>query len=614
MRTSVEAEQAIHRGHKGPGRGLRALMLADIVATFALITLGGVVRVTESGLGCPDWPLCHGRIIPPAEYHVLIEYTHRLVASLVGVLVFLSAAGVWWRARNNRPVLVPLTLAVPLVGVAAWLGRNAVLSELSPATVTVHLATAQVIFALLVVALTWSRHAPAHEGWTGVGIATAGADRRFHGWAVAAIAATFIILLSGSYAVGKGAGTSCPAWPLCDGGLLPDFEMAWVHMGHRVVAGAAGLLLAWVAHLGWRRRTGDAALGRASLLVGGLLIAQTLAGAANPWLDFATAARAIHLSLATALWGSVVALAALALRPGAVGLFGDTSTARRVVRDYITLTKPRIILLLLVTALGGMFLANEGPPPLSLALLVMAGGALGAGGAQAINHSLDRDIDRLMRRTMHRPVAGARVRPRDAMAFGILLNAAAFVVLAGWVNLLSALLTLSATLFYVLVYTSWLKRSTTQNIVIGGAAGAVPPMVGWAAVTGGLALPPLYLFAIIFFWTPPHFWALSLLLKNDYARAGVPMLPVVKGELATAKEIMLYTLVLVALTILFFTIDSVGLVYISGAVILGTLFLIMAWRLLRTGGTQGIRPLYLYSLLYLAGIFALVMVDSAVQL
>ena len=188
------------------------------------------------------------------------------------------------------------------------------------------------------------------------------------------------------------------------------------------------------------------------------------------------------------------------------------------------------------------------------------------------------------------------------------------MLLAGWVNLLSALLTLSATLFYVLVYTGLLKRSTPQNIVIGGAAGAVPPMVGWTAVTGSLELPAIYLFAIIFFWTPPHFWALALLIKRDYARANVPMLPAVRGEAATARGIMLHLIMLVTLTVLFFTIETVGLIYLSGAVTLGALFLVMAWRLLRSGGTRGARPLYLYSLAYLAGIFALVMVDSTIRL
>ena len=199
-------------------------------------------------------------------------------------------------------------------------------------------------------------------------------------------------------------------------------------------------------------------------------------------------------------------------------------------RDYVALTKPRIISLLLLTALGGMFLAEQGVPAVSLMLLVLGCGTLAAGGAHALNHYLERDVDGLMRRTRNRPVAGGRVSPREALAFGIVLNVIAFTLLSTLVNPLSGLLAVSATIFYVFVYTVALKMTTPQNIVIGGAAGAFPPLVGWAAVTGSLSLPALYLFSIVFFWTPPHFWALALLLKDDYARAGVPMLPVVSAS------------------------------------------------------------------------------------
>ena len=608
MHSSFESSTSdrIRRAH-------RLLILATAAATLALVTLGGIVRVTDSGLGCPDWPLCHGRLIPPGEYHVLIEYSHRMVASIVGMLVLASAAMAWWKLRDAHRVLIPLTIAVPLVGLAAWLGRNAVLSELDPTTVTVHLATAQVIFAMLLTAWIWSRPAQT-DGAVTSSSGSHGADRRFRFLTLAAAAATFVVLLSGSYAVGRGAGTVCPSWPLCDSGLIPNVSLGWVHMAHRALSGAAAVLVVWVAHVAWRSRRSSPAMGPVSLLAAGLLVVQITVGAANPWFDFVPTVRAIHLSLATALWGSVVLMAALSWRPTLEAPSITISTSWRMIRDYIALMKPVIISLLLITALGGMFLAAEGAPPPSLALLVLSGGTLAAGGAQALNHYLERDLDRLMSRTRHRPVADERVRPGSALLFGILLNVAAFVLLAGWVNLLSALLALSATLFYVLVYTGLLKRSTPQNIVIGGAAGAVPPMVGWAAVTGSLDLPAIYLFAIIFFWTPPHFWALALLIKRDYAHANVPMLPVVSGEAATAWGIMLHLIVLVTLTVLFFTIETVGLIYLSGAVALGALFLVMAWRLLRSRGMRGARPLYLYSLAYLAGIFALVMVDSTIRL
>ena len=212
-----------------------------------------------------------------------------------------------------------------------------------------------------------------------------------------------------------------------------------------------------------------------------------------------------------------------------------------IVRDYVSLTKPKIISLLLITAAGGMFLAEQGLPSLLMLAWVWIGGALASGGANAINQHLDRDIDREMRRTQSRPVAGERVSPRYALAFGIGLNVAAFALLATLVNPLAAILTLSASLFYVFVYTLWLKRTTPNNIVIGGAAGAVPPMVGWVAVTGSLDLPAVYLFAIIFFWTPPHFWALCLLIQGDYEQAKVPMLPVVSSRSQTTLHIFLYT-------------------------------------------------------------------------
>ena len=291
---------------------------------------------------------------------------------------------------------------------------------------------------------------------------------------------------------------------------------------------------------------------------------------------------------------------------------GRAAAILRTAADYLALTKPPIISLLLVTAIGGMFLAASGVPPLTTLLLVCVGGALGAGGANAINHYLDQDIDALMTRTASRPVPGHRIRPRLALTFGIVLNVAAFAVLAYGVNLWAAGLTLAATLFYVLVYTGWLKRTTPQNIVIGGAAGSIPPVVGWVAVTGSLDLPALYMFSIIFFWTPPHFWALALLIQRDYERAGVPMLPVVAGKERTVQNILAYSVVLVTLTLVFAATGAVGLVYLGAAAVLGVVFVAMAWQLRRQQTARKARHLYLYSLLYLALLFVAMMVDGVV--
>ena len=282
--------------------------------------------------------------------------------------------------------------------------------------------------------------------------------------------------------------------------------------------------------------------------------------------------------------------------------------------DYVALTKPAIMSLLIFTMLGAMMLAYGGMPPWHLVLWAIVGGAFSSGGASAINHSMDRDIDQIMARTRHRPVADERVSPARALAFGILLNAAAFAVFAIAANLLSAVLALSGALFYIFVYTAWLKRSSTQNIVIGGAAGAFPPLVGWAAVTGSLSLPAWYMFTIIFFWTPPHFWALSLLLKKDYEAAKVPMFPVVFGERETQIVIFLYTVTVVLVTLLFYLSTSLlGWVYLAAALALGGAFIWYAAILVRRPTKLNARRMYLYSLLYLAAVFLAIMIDGSLS-
>ncbi len=280
-------------------------------------------------------------------------------------------------------------------------------------------------------------------------------------------------------------------------------------------------------------------------------------------------------------------------------------------RDYVALTKPRIMSLLLVTGAAGTFVGAQAVPPAGTFTAAMLGLALACGGASALNHLLDRDLDRLMgKRTEKRPVAAGRVAPERALEFGLVLSALSFVLLASTVNVLTAALALVGNLFYVVVYTRWLKRATPQNIVIGGAAGAVPPLVGYAAATGDLALPALWLFLIVFLWTPPHFWALALLIKENYAKAGVPMLPVVRGEVETTRQISLYSLALVAFTLLvgFWF----GPVYVAAAVTLGAAFLWLAWQLQREPSRRRAGVLFHYSLAYLALLFVAAALDPVI--
>ena len=281
---------------------------------------------------------------------------------------------------------------------------------------------------------------------------------------------------------------------------------------------------------------------------------------------------------------------------------------RQVVADYVTLTKPRVQLLLLLTTVTTMYVAGD--PSIGLVLLTCLGGSLSAGGAGAVNHYYDRDIDAQMARTATRPVPSGRVRPGAALAYGFVLQVLSFVLLATTVNLLAAFLALAGFLGYVLVYTMWLKRTTPQNIVIGGAAGAVPPLVGWAAVTGHVDPTAWYLFAIVFYWTPPHFWALSLLMKKEYERVGVPMMPVVHGETETRRQIVLYTSLLVVLTMLPVAFGFFGAIYAAFALGLGGWFLVLAVRLQRRADRQSALKTYLYSLAYLAALFGAMVADA----
>src|SRR2546430_3546864 len=282
-------------------------------------------------------------------------------------------------------------------------------------------------------------------------------------------------------------------------------------------------------------------------------------------------------------------------------------------RDYVALTKPRIMSLLLITGFCGMIAGAGGWPGTGLAVAAMSGLALACGGASALNHVLDRDIDPLMgERTKQRPVAAGRVAPSCALEFGLALSALSFVLLASAVNLLTAVLALAGNLFYVIVYTRWLKRSTTQNIVIGGAAGAVPPLVGWAAATGHVGIAALLLFAIVFIWTPPHFWALALLIKDNYANARVPMLPVVRGDRATARQIVLYSVVLVAATLLPWAWGGAGPLHVVRPPALGAVFVWFAERLRRDTTPRRALVLFHYSLLYLALLFAALAVDAVI--
>ena len=290
----------------------------------------------------------------------------------------------------------------------------------------------------------------------------------------------------------------------------------------------------------------------------------------------------------------------------------DRTSTRARIGGFVALTKPRIIELLLVTTVPTMVVAEGGLPPLWLILATVVGGALAAGGANAVNMYVDRDIDAVMHRTQNRPLVTGVVAPTEALVFAVALEIAAFALLWGTVNLLSAVLAVSATAFYVFVYTMWLKRTSTSNIVIGGAAGAVPVLVGWAAVRNSLDWAPLVLFAVIFVWTPPHFWALAVKYRDDYAAAEVPMLPVVVSLRETAVRILAYTLVLWALTLVFAPVAGMGVLYTGAAVALGAVFTVFAVQLLRTPTAPVAMRLFSWSITYVTLLFGAMAADQLI--
>jgi protoheme IX farnesyltransferase len=596
---------------------LRSLALVTAIATIVLFAIGGLVRGTGSGLGCSTWPACEpGRLFPSGTIHSLIEFSHRAMAFLVVVLTALTGLAAIRVARREPRVLWPAVLAFPLVLAQAGVGAVVVATELDPWWVTAHFVTAL----LLIADVTYVAGATPAE----TGAALASNRRSFGRLTLLTAAIVGLLLLVGTYVRASDAQLVFTDWPLMDGRLVPTLGGAATAMFlHRALAAIAMLLVLWTAV---RARTDPGRqqrLVRLSTTALVLFVAQILVGAANVWTRLRPWAVVAHVALSVLIWATVVALATMSARregitPESAQRATDRddheeSSIRDTVTAYYRLTKPRIILLLLITTVPAMLLAAEGLPSPWLILATLAGGALAAGSANSINMYLDRDIDAIMRRTRQRPLPAHAITPERALRFGFVLGAVAFYFLAVAVNVLAAVLALSAIAFYVFVYTMWLKRTTAQNIVVGGAAGAVPALVGWAAVTGTLAMPAIVLFAIVFLWTPPHFWALAMRYSGDYAAAGVPMLPVVRGEDETRRQILLYSLVLFATTLLLVPVGDMGPVYTAAAVVLGGSFVYRALQVWRSADGLRTHRLFTFSILYLGALFGAVGLDAIVR-
>ncbi len=595
---------------------------AATVITYFLIALGGTVLATDSGLSCPDWPLCFGQAYYSGTFHVFLEQFHRFTAATVSVLIALLVVGIIAWARKDRALLT-LAIAAPiLLAIQIVLGGLTVLWKLPPQIITVHLATALALFALVItIAVLSGKPAPSKEH--------PAKTRKFAQLAISNALLVYILMLMGSYVTGSGAALACPGWPFCTpASWAVSNHLASINILHRVYAVFVGLVTLWTvisAMRRWRVARGQAIVG----LVGGVLFVwQAIVGGLIVLLNEPAFVAGLHLALATAVWGTLVLLAALAtnqlraapqqqemekIEQEEAAASKEVGPVRQTISNYVDLMKPHVTVLLLGVTAAAMAIAYRGLPPLALVIPTLLGGAMAAGSANCLNCFIDRDIDQIMGRTQRRSLPSGRVEPQQALVFGIILGISSFIVLTLFVNLLSAVLAFSAILFYVFVYTLWLKRSTVQNIVIGGAAGAVPVLVGWAAITNSLSIPAIWLFAIIFFWTPPHFWALSLLIQKDYEKAGIPMLPVIKGEAETRRQILLYSLVVLASTLVLFVMGAMGYIYLFGAVILGGGLVYLAIRLWRDQSKKWARTLFWYSNMYLAAIFAIMVIDRVIH-
>lgn len=401
-------------------------------------------------------------------------------------------------------------------------------------------------------------------------------------------------------------GDTCQGWPLC----LPQEISGWIGLFHRLTVGLAMALMIVLLRRAWREQRDHRLLLPWATLTVVLFFAQVFVGAILSTRGFPPYLVRMHAFTTIVLWIALFGLVVLS------GLYARETVTfppfdlRQRALDFLALTKPVVAALLLVTTFAGMVMGGRAWPSFSLTFWTLLGGFLAAGGSSALNQYIDRDLDKFMQRTAKRPLPAGRMTPAEGLAFGLALLVISFYLLAGFVNLLTAWLALAGMIYYVVFYSLLLKKSTVQNIVIGGGAGAIPPLVGWAAATGSLSIPALFLFAIVFLWTPPHFWALAIVRRKDYARARVPMLPVVRGEKETRGQIFIYTLELVALTLLMPLLGYTGSLFLVSALTLGAALIYAAWRVWKQDGNKVAWQMYRWSSMYLFFIFIALAVDA----
>jgi protoheme IX farnesyltransferase len=425
---------------------------------------------------------------------------------------------------------------------------------------------------------------------------------------LALLAAVFLVTLLGVFVTETHARDACAGWPVC----VPADPIGYLQLAHLASVAFAAVMMIVVWRKAWREQRDHVSLLPLTTISGVTFFGQVLIGSIQVNRAFPEHLVFLHALTAISLWISLITLVIIAgfLKEDAANI--AVFDWRQRTKDFYILSKPLIVALLLVTTYAGLVAGTKGWPSASLTFWTLLGGALAAAGSSALNQYIDRELDKNMQRTAKRPLADGRLTAAEGLSYGLMLCLASYYVMAGFVNLLAALLSLAGIFYYVFLYSVWLKKATVQNIVIGGGAGAIPPMVGWAAATGELGLAAWILFAIVFMWTPPHFWALAIVRMKDYQNAGVPMLPVVRGELETRRQILRYTIELIAVTLLLPVFNLAGIVYLISSLILGGLLLYAAWQVWKVGGNKTAWTMYRWSSMYLAFIFLALMVDAVV--
>lgn len=420
--------------------------------------------------------------------------------------------------------------------------------------------------------------------------------------------AILALTIAGRTVTLTGAWAYCDTFPVC----IPSQPLGWLKEAHIFLVGIASILMFLVLRKAWREQRDQSVLLPLTTILGVMFFGQALVGAMQVIQSYPPHLVFLHTLTTIALW---VSLALLVYTSGVLAVDNEEVihlNRRQRAKDFLALSKPLIVGLLLITTYGGLVIGGKAWPSFPLTMWTLIGGALAASGSSALNQYIDRELDRHMQRTAKRPLADGRLTDAEGLAFGLALSLISYYVLACFVNGLAALLSLAGIIYYVILYSLWLKKATVQNIVIGGGAGAIPPMVGYAAATGHLGWTAWILFAIIFLWTPPHFWALAIVRMKDYERAGVPMLPVVRGEMETRRQIFIYTVELIVVTLLLPILQLAGIVYLVSALILGGALIYAAWAVWKQGGNKVAWRMYKWSSTYLVFIFLAIMIDAVI--